>query len=73
MRRSFRVFFVLTEERICYHGHKPIERNTRYPCKGKGRQLQTDKLLAGVVMLSIMGLSVGFVLNRVERHLLRWR
>jgi ABC-type nitrate/sulfonate/bicarbonate transport system permease component len=38
-----------------------------------GNLMQTDKLLAGVVMLSIMGLSVGFVLNRVERHLLRWR
>jgi NitT/TauT family transport system permease protein len=35
--------------------------------------MQTDQLLAGVVMLSILGLLIGTVLNRVEHWLLRWR
>lgn len=38
-----------------------------------GNLMQTDKLLAGVVMLSILGLGVGFTLSRAERYLLRWR
>jgi len=38
-----------------------------------GNLMQTDKLLAGVVMLSILGLAVGFALSRAERYLLNWR
>ncbi len=38
-----------------------------------GNLMQTDKLLAGVVMLSILGLAVSFALSRAERYLLRWR
>jgi NitT/TauT family transport system permease protein len=38
-----------------------------------GNLMQTDRLLAGVVMLSIMGLGVGFALSWAERYLLRWR
>ena len=38
-----------------------------------GNLMQTDRLLAGVVVLSIMGLLVGTLLTRLERLLLRWR
>jgi NitT/TauT family transport system permease protein len=38
-----------------------------------GNLMQTDKLLAGVVMLSILGLCVGLGLSRLERYLLSWR
>jgi ABC-type nitrate/sulfonate/bicarbonate transport system permease component len=38
-----------------------------------GNLMQTDQLLAGVVMLSVLGLLVGAGLNRLERRLLRWR
>ena len=38
-----------------------------------GNLMQTDLLLAGVVLLSLLGLCFSFVLTRVERHLLRWR
>jgi ABC-type nitrate/sulfonate/bicarbonate transport system permease component len=35
--------------------------------------MQTDLLLAGVVMLSLLGLSIGFILTKAEQWLLRWR
>lgn len=38
-----------------------------------GNLMQTDQLLAGVVMLSVLGLLIGTVLTRTERWLLRWR
>jgi NitT/TauT family transport system permease protein len=38
-----------------------------------GNLMQTDQLLAGVVMLSILGLLIGTALTRVEHWLLRWR
>jgi taurine transport system permease protein len=38
-----------------------------------GNLMQTDQLLAGVVILSILGLLVALALGRLERHLLRWR
>jgi ABC-type nitrate/sulfonate/bicarbonate transport system permease component len=38
-----------------------------------GNLMQTDRLLAGVVVLSVLGLLVGTVLTRLERLLLRWR
>ena len=38
-----------------------------------GHLLQTDRLLAGVAVLSGLGLLVAWALDRVERHLLRWR
>ena len=38
-----------------------------------GNLMLTDQLLAGVVMLSVLGLVVGVVLSRLERFLLRWR
>ena len=38
-----------------------------------GNLMQTDKLLAGVVMLSILGLCVGLGLSSLERYLLSWR
>ena len=38
-----------------------------------GNLMQTDLLLAGVVMLSLLGLSIGFVLTKAEGWLLRWR
>ena len=33
----------------------------------------TDQLIAGVAMLSVLGLSAGWLLGQVERHALRWR
>jgi len=38
-----------------------------------GNLMQTDQLLAGVVVLSILGLCIGYTLTRLERWLLRWR
>lgn len=38
-----------------------------------GNLMQTDQLLAGVVVLSVLGLCIGYTLSRLERWLLRWR
>ncbi len=38
-----------------------------------GHLMQTDRLLAGVLVLSLIGLLIGALLNRVEGRLLRWR
>ncbi len=38
-----------------------------------GNLYDTDSLLAGIVVLSVMGLIVSFVLGRIERALLGWR
>jgi NitT/TauT family transport system permease protein len=38
-----------------------------------GNLMQTDQLLAGVVVLSLLGLVIGTVLTRLERWVLRWR
>lgn len=38
-----------------------------------GNLYQTDRLLAGVLVLSLMGLVVAFLLTRTERWLLSWR
>ena len=38
-----------------------------------GNLNQTDQLIAGVVILSILGLTVSTILTRIERRLLKWR
>lgn len=38
-----------------------------------GNLMRTDQLLAGVVVLSVLGLLVAWVLGQLERRLLRWR
>jgi NitT/TauT family transport system permease protein len=38
-----------------------------------GNLMQTDQLLAGVVILSVFGLAVGKVINLLEARLLHWR
>jgi NitT/TauT family transport system permease protein len=38
-----------------------------------GNLMQTDQLLAGVVILSLLGLIIGTGLTRLERWVLRWR
>jgi NitT/TauT family transport system permease protein len=38
-----------------------------------GNLMQSDDLMAGVVILSILGLGIGAVLTTLERMLLRWR
>ena len=38
-----------------------------------GNLMQTDQLVAGVVLLSILGLAISVVLGRIERRVLRWR
>jgi NitT/TauT family transport system permease protein len=38
-----------------------------------GNLMQTDQLLAGVVMLSLLGLLISFALSHVEAWVLRWR
>lgn len=38
-----------------------------------GNLMQTDQLLAGVVMLSVLGLLIAFLLGRIEAWVLRWR
>jgi ABC-type nitrate/sulfonate/bicarbonate transport system permease component len=35
--------------------------------------MQTDQLLAGVAVLSVLGLAIGIALSRTERALLAWR
>jgi NitT/TauT family transport system permease protein len=35
--------------------------------------MQTDQLLAGVVILSLFGLAMGRLINLLETRLLRWR
>jgi NitT/TauT family transport system permease protein len=38
-----------------------------------GNLMQTDQLLAGVVILSLFGLAVGWLINALETRLLHWR
>ncbi|MCP5367141.1 MAG: ABC transporter permease [Hyphomicrobiales bacterium] len=38
-----------------------------------GNLMATDQLVAGVAMLSILGLTVSWVLGRIEKAVLRWR
>lgn len=38
-----------------------------------GNLMATDQLIAGVAILSALGLSVGWLISRAERFLLRWR
>jgi NitT/TauT family transport system permease protein len=38
-----------------------------------GNLMQTDQLLAGVLILSLLGLAVGRAISFLERRLLRWR
>ena len=38
-----------------------------------GNLMQTDQLLAGVVILSIFGLLIGHLLDWLEASLLHWR
>jgi ABC-type nitrate/sulfonate/bicarbonate transport system permease component len=38
-----------------------------------GNLMQTDKLVAGVMLLSIMGLTISQLIGQAERRLLRWR
>ncbi|HTS91014.1 MAG TPA: ABC transporter permease [Stellaceae bacterium] len=38
-----------------------------------GNLMQTDQLMAGVVVLAILGLLIGWGLSALERRLLRWR
>jgi NitT/TauT family transport system permease protein len=38
-----------------------------------GNLMQTDRLMAGVVVLSLLGLAIGGLLSEVEKRLLRWR
>lgn len=38
-----------------------------------GALFALDQLIAGVAMLSVLGLTVGWLIGRAERHFLRWR
>ena len=38
-----------------------------------GSLMATDELLAGIAILSVMGLTVNWLIARAERFLLRWR
>ncbi|HMK67243.1 MAG TPA: ABC transporter permease [Stellaceae bacterium] len=38
-----------------------------------GNLMQTDQLMAGVVVLAVLGLLIGWGLSALERRLLRWR
>jgi NitT/TauT family transport system permease protein len=35
--------------------------------------MQTDQLIAGVVVLSVLGLLIALLLGRIEAWVLRWR
>jgi len=38
-----------------------------------GNMMQTDRLMAGVVVVSVLGLTMSMLISAVERRLLRWR
>jgi sulfonate transport system permease protein len=38
-----------------------------------GNLMQTDQLVAGVLVLSLIGLAVAGAIGAAERYLLRWR
>ena len=38
-----------------------------------GNMMQTDRLMAGVVVVSVLGLAMSMIVAAVERRLLRWR
>lgn len=38
-----------------------------------GALFATDQLIAGVAMLSILGLTIGWLIGKAERHFLKWR
>lgn len=38
-----------------------------------GNMMQTDRLMAGVVVVSILGLTMALIVGALERRLLRWR
>jgi NitT/TauT family transport system permease protein len=38
-----------------------------------GNMMQTDRLMAGVVVVSVLGLAMSMILSFIERRLLRWR
>jgi NitT/TauT family transport system permease protein len=38
-----------------------------------GNMMQTDRLMAGVVVVSVLGLAMSTIVSFVERRLLRWR
>jgi NitT/TauT family transport system permease protein len=38
-----------------------------------GALFATDQLIAGVAMLSVLGLTVGWLISRAEHMLLSWR
>jgi len=38
-----------------------------------GALFATDKLIAGVAILSVLGLAIGWLIGRAERYFLRWR
>lgn len=38
-----------------------------------GNLMSTDQLIAGVAMLSLLGLTVNFLITRAEKHFLSWR
>jgi NitT/TauT family transport system permease protein len=38
-----------------------------------GSLMATDQLIAGVAILSVMGLCVSWLIGRAERYFLRWR
>jgi ABC-type nitrate/sulfonate/bicarbonate transport system permease component len=40
---------------------------------GAGNLMQTDQLLAGVALLSCLGLGISWLLGYAERRLLAWR
>ena len=38
-----------------------------------GNLMQTDQLLAGVAVLSLLGLTISWLLGAIERRVVRWR
>ena len=69
-----RMFVVLAAEPF---GHRGRHCRTTSPAGAfvlqAGNLMQTDQLLAGVVILSLFGLAVGKLINWLEARLLHWR
>jgi NitT/TauT family transport system permease protein len=38
-----------------------------------GSLFATDQLIAGVAILSVLGLTIAWLISRAERHFLKWR
>ncbi len=77
MAQSFNVPFHAIVRRVIWPGALPEMIGAEFGIGAfvlqAGNLMQTDQLLAGVVILSLFGLAVGRLINLLETRLLHWR